>query len=203
MSALQARSVEDEQAAPERRSGDERYVSIFRNAKLSRADGSEELCVLRNISTGGAMLAHNSNFAVGERIKLDLRLDEQMAARIAWVKDQRCGVAFDTPADLPRILAGHSAGPRPRPPRLQVTAHVWLTTGQVTHPATLCNISQTGACLAIDEGRLPRAPEFRIALGELGDFRAIPCWRRGGLMGVNFVSTLPMWPLNDWVRKQR
>jgi hypothetical protein len=71
------------------------------------------------------------------------------------------------------------------------------------HRALVRNISQTGACLNVDEKTLPRTPELRVMLDGLGDFRSVVCWRRSGFMGVNFVSTLPMWPLNEWVRAQR
>lgn len=202
MSALNARISESEIARVERRVDEDRYVSIFRAGKLSRG-GAEELCVLRNISTGGAMIAHNGDLQIGERITLDLRLDESLEGVVVWIRGDRFGMQFDVPADLPRILAGHTAGPKPRPPRLRVDRAVTLTAGKDQHRALLRDISQAGACLAIDDRKLPRAPEFRVMLDGLGDFRAIACWRRGGFVGVNFASTLQMWPLNDWVRSAR
>lgn len=202
MTATQAQT--EQQELPERRAGDDRTVSIFRAGKLSREDGTEELCVVRNVSGGGAMLAHNGQFAEGERVQLDLRLDERLPARIVWVKDDRCGLEFDTPVDLAEILAAHEGElMRPRPPRLRVVAATRLAIGGTEYPAQLRDISRTGACFAIDEARLPRAPECRALLTGLGDYRAIVCWRRGGFIGVNFASTLQMWPLNDWVRAQR
>lgn len=202
MGAIQASNEEMIVSRVDRRSGEDRYVSIFRTGKITRSSG-EELCVLRNISTGGAMIAHNGDLTIGEHVTLDLRLDERLEATVAWVKQERSGLQFDVEADLPKILAGHTAGPRPRPPRLRVAAMVGLTAGSIRQRVLLRDISQTGACLAIDETTLPRVPELRIALAGLGDYRAIVCWRRGGFMGVNFASTLPMWPLNDWVRTTR
>ena len=200
MSAAQASGEEMIVSSVERRSADNRYVSIFRTGKISRA-GGEELCVLRNISSGGAMIAHNGDLIVGERVTLDLRLDESLEATVVWVKGERSGLQFDTEADLPKILAGHTAGPRPRPPRLRMAATVGVTVGASKHRVALRDISQTGACF--EEGKLPRVPELRIVLDGLGVYRAIVCWRRDGLIGVNFASTLPMWPLNDWVRSQQ
>jgi hypothetical protein len=189
-------------ARVERRADDQRYVSIFRAGKMSR-QGIEELCVLRNISTGGAMIAHNGDLAVGEQITLDLRFDERLDATVVWVKGDRCGVQFAGEVDLPKILAGHTSGPKPRPPRLSTATDVSLFAGPTEHRAVLRDISQAGACLAVDDRTLPRDQEFRVALDGLGTFRAITCWRRGGFLGVNFASTLQMWPLNDWVRGQR
>ncbi|CAM3114061.1 hypothetical protein SPAN111604_04385 [Sphingomonas antarctica] len=200
MSAIQVNREEMIVSSVERRSDDNRYVSIFRTGRISRV-GGEELCVLRNISTGGAMIAHNGDLDIGERVTLDLRLDESLVATVVWVKGERSGLQFDTEADLPKILAGHTAGPRPRPPRLRIAAIVGVTAGQTRARVTLRDISQTGACF--EEGKLPRVPELRVVLDGLGDYRAIVCWRRGGLIGVNFASTLPMWPLNDWVRSAR
>ncbi|HTI31166.1 MAG TPA: PilZ domain-containing protein [Sphingomonas sp.] len=202
MSALKVADAEGEIARVERRSDEQRYVSIFRAGKMSRG-GHEELCVLRNISTGGAMIAHNSDLAVGERIALNLRFDDQFEAQVVWVKGDRCGVKFDDEIDLPKILAGHTAGPKPRPPRLRTATEIKILAGSTEHRALLRDISQAGACLAVDERVLPRDPEFRVLLEGLGTFRAIVCWRRGGFLGVNFASTLQMWPLNDWVRSRR
>ena len=200
MSAVQAMGEEMIVSSVERRSGDNRYVSIFRTGKISRV-GGEELCVLRNISNGGAMIAHNGDLIVGERVTLDLRLDESLEATVVWVKGERSGLHFDTEADLPKILAGHTAGPRPRPPRLRIATTVGVTAGQTKARVAIRDISQTGACF--EEDKLPRLQEFRVILDGLGDYRAIVCWRRDGLIGVNFASTLPMWALNDWVRAQR
>ena len=115
MSAL-ARNEESEVSRVERRSGDDRYVSIFRAGKLSR-DGIEELCVLRNISAGGAMIAHNSPLETGDRISLDLRLDEHFEATIAWVKGDRSGLYFDTPIGtlMDPSRARRVCGSLPRP----------------------------------------------------------------------------------------
>jgi hypothetical protein len=201
LSAL-ARVEEVEVSQVERRSDEQRFVSIFRAGKMSRG-GTEELCVLRNISTGGAMVAHNSDLQIGERITLDMRFDEHLEATVAWVKGDRCGVQFDGAIDLPKILAGHTRGAKPRPPRLRVDCVIRIVAGNVEHRAALHDISQAGACLAIDDRTLPRDAEFRIKLEALGDHRAITCWRRGGFLGVNFATPLQMWPLNDWVRAQR
>jgi hypothetical protein len=86
---------------------------------------------------------------------------------------------------------------------LRTDIAVGLFAGRTEHRAQLRDISQAGACLAIDDRTLPRDSEFRVVLDGLGTFRAIPCWRRGGFVGVNFASTLQMWPLNDWVRSRR
>lgn len=186
----------------ERRSDEDRYVSIFRAGKLTCGE-YEELCVLRNISAGGAMIAHNSVLAEGERVSLDLRFDEHLEGTVVWNKGDRSGIRFDGPIDLPKILAGHTSGPKPRPPRVRVDTAITLLVGKTEHHAQLRDISQAGACLLIDERTLPRATEFRVALEGLGTFRAIVCWRRGGFVGVNFASTLQMWPLNDWLRARR
>jgi hypothetical protein len=189
-------------ARVERRSGEQRYVSIFRAGKMARS-GHEELCVLRNISTGGAMIAHNGDLVVGEKITLDLRFDEQLEATVVWVKGDRCGVQFGSEVDLPSILSGHTSGPKPRPPRIRMATEVKLCAGTGEHRALLRDISQAGACLAVDDRTLPRDAEFRVVLEGLGTYRAIACWRRGGFLGVNFASTLQMWPLNDWVRSRQ
>ena len=149
------------------------------------------------------MIAHNSDLAVGERIALNLRFEDQFEAQVVWVKGDRCGVRFDDEIDLPKILAGHTAGTKPRPPRLRTATEIKILAGSKEHPALLRDISQAGACLAVDERVLPRDPEFRVVLEGLGTFRAIVCWRRGGFLGLNFASTLQMWPLNDWVRSRR
>lgn len=201
MSAQNARTTESEFSRVERRASEDRYVSIFRAAKLSRG-GVEELCVLRNISAGGAMLAHNAGLQVGEQISLDLRLDDHLDASVVWVKDDRCGLKFAAPADLPRILAGHTGGTKPRPPRLRVSVDIALMADKTEYRGQLRDISQAGACIAVDDRTVPRLPEFRVGLRGMGDYRAIVCWRRSGFVGVNFASTLPMWPLNDWVRAQ-
>lgn len=186
---------------PDRREN-ERYVTLYRAGKLTHGE-DEQLVMLRNVSANGAMVNHNGRFAVDDRVTLDLRLDERLSGRVAWVKDDRIGIAFLEPTDLARLLARHERERfKPRAPRLRVTAPVELRleTGPVA--GVLRDLSQHGACVA-PATPLPPIPELRLVLPEFGNYRAIVRWRRGGFIGLNFVSTLPMWDLNNWVRAQR
>lgn len=200
MSAIAVPIPGELEPATDRRQSGERFVTIFRAGKLSRERG-EELCVLRNVSSGGAMLHHNGQFSVGERVTLDLRLDENLDGRIAWVGDGRCGMAFGRKIDLERLLAGHAEdGLKPRQPRLRLVRPAKLKVDAHELEVVLRDVSQNGACIAYGSNIVPSRPEMRLGLDGLGDYRAIVRWRRGGFIGFNFASTLPMWALNEWVR---
>lgn len=120
---------EDSALAQDRRQN-ARHLTVFRVGKVTRAEG-EELCMVRNISSGGAMAHVASPYDLHEDVILDLRLDEQIGATVSWVGERVVGLTFHEPKDLAAVPASPGAkGPRASAPRLKVPAEGRLQVGR-------------------------------------------------------------------------
>lgn len=96
--------------------GDNRHISrdsLFILADL-RVDGQagEYRVKVRNLSAGGMMGEGDLRIATGERIKVNLRNVGWTDGLVAWVQDNRFGVAFASDIDpkIVRAPAGPDAG---------------------------------------------------------------------------------------------
>lgn len=97
--------------------GDNRHISrdsLFILADL-RLDGqtAEHRVKVRNLSPGGMMGEGDLRIAMGDRIKVNLRNVGWVEGLVAWVQDNRFGVAFARDID-PRVVRA-PAGPASDP----------------------------------------------------------------------------------------
>ena len=185
----------------DRRHGD-RFITIFRVGKITRLTG-DELCMLRNISEGGAMANVASRFDVGERVTLNLRLEERIEGHVAWVRDSVIGLAFAKPVDLEAILATSAPeGPRPRAPRLTVAAQGRLQVDREVYRVVTTDVSQSGAKLFVG---VPLATSARAQLwiDGLPEQSGIVRWSANGMVGVSFLVPIKIWALTEWAQTQR
>ncbi|HEX8446437.1 MAG TPA: PilZ domain-containing protein [Sphingomonas sp.] len=86
--------------------------SMFLQARVIRADGSDVALRVRNLSAGGMMAESEQPFVKDERVTVELRSVGMVGARIAWINAPRFGVAFDRPIDpkLARKAPAQSPG---------------------------------------------------------------------------------------------
>lgn len=194
--------VVDESAIQHDRRHGERFVTIFRIGKITRATG-DELCMLRNMSEGGAMANVASPFDVGEHVMLNMRLEERIEARVVWVRDSVIGLAFTKPVDLEAILATSAPeGPRPRAPRLTVAAQGRLHVDREAYRVVTTDVSQSGAKLFVG---VPLVPSSRATLwmDGLPQQTGIVRWSANGMVGIAFLLPIKIWALTEWARTQR
>lgn len=196
-----ARPADELDTERDRRRSD-RFVTIFRVGKVTRFTG-DELCMLRNMSEGGAMANVASPFEIGEQVTLDMRLDEQIIARVVWVHDSVIGLSFINPIDLSAVLAAPApVGLRPRAPRLTIAAQGKLQVDREAYGVVTTDVSQNGAKLFVG---LPMAPGSPASLWLDGlDQRAgVIRWSANGMIGLSFHRPIKIWELTSWAKSQR
>ena len=196
-----AQLADEPETQRDRRSSD-RFVTIFRVGKVTRLTG-DELCMLRNMSEGGAMANVASPFEVGEQVTLDMRLDERIIARVVWVRDNVIGLSFLNPIDLGAILAAPApAGPRPRAPRLTIAAQGKLQVDREAYGVVTTDVSQSGAKLFVGVPMVPGATAS-LWLDGLDQRAGVIRWSANGMIGLSFHRPIKIWELTSWAKSQR
>lgn len=183
------------------RRGSNRHMTIFRAGKLTH-NGRDNLCLVRNISSGGAMAQVFQDVQVGDEIVLDLRLEERIQGSIVWLRAPLVGIGFHKPVDLGEVLRSEiSNGQRRRAPRIDVNATGRLQVGEQFHPVAIDNVSQTGTrvCSAV---ALAAGAEVRLWIDGIGPQPSFVRWTRNGIIGLAFLRSLSIWELTAWVREQ-
>jgi len=88
---------------------DQRHISrdsLFLSASLRVAGKPSEYRVrVRNLSPGGMMGEGSVRLVVGARVEVEVRNLGWVAGSVAWVQDNRCGIAFDDEIDAKSIRA--------------------------------------------------------------------------------------------------
>lgn len=139
-------------APPERR-GEERQTTLLRVGKLV-TEGDERLCMIRNISSAGAMLKLYQPITVGAAVAVEITPDCPVTATVIWAQDELAGIAFDTPIDVLEALRGErQTGPSrrvARTPRLQVRRPALMHTDDIERDVILCDLSLQGAKIETD-----------------------------------------------------
>ena len=81
---------------------------------------ARQMCLIRKIAGGGAVLHTDVPLEEGRRLELELETGEQLDGTIAWSRGSEIGLRFDRPVDVLPILARNLAsqpGERRRMPR--------------------------------------------------------------------------------------
>jgi hypothetical protein len=176
-------------------------MTIFRAGKITH-NGRDNLCLVRNISAGGAMAQVFQDLQIDDRIFLDLRLEERIIGSIIWVRAAMVGIAFSQKIDLGDILRSELAhGHRRRAPRVNVEATGRLQVGDQFHPVAIDNVSQTGTRIFCTEPLLSGA-EVRLWIDGLGPRLSFVRWTKNGIIGLAFAQSISIWDLTTWVRER-
>ena len=88
--------------------------SLFLSTEITVEGAAKPVTVrVRNLSPGGMMIDANVVFHAGAAMSAELRGIGTVAGRIAWVVDDRAGIAFDAEID-PKEARIAVAVPKPR-----------------------------------------------------------------------------------------
>lgn len=164
-----------------------------------------QLCLIRKLSAGGAVLHADLPIEDGQRLELELDTGEQLDGVIAWRRGLEVGLRFDTPIDILPILARNLAsqpGERRRMPRVEIAVPTLIETASGTELVTIRDIAQGGVRietpypLKIDE-RVTVTPEGLRPLD--GTVR----WVDGRVAGISFHPELAWQELIPWLRGRR
>lgn len=186
--------------APERRTG-ERHLSLLRVGSLKIGDRSE-LCLIKNISSGGMLVRAYCPVQEGERVSVELKQGEAIAGAARWVHEGFAGIEFDEPIDVLDLLSLSAEGPRPRMPRVEVNCVGWIREGAFTHRCKAHNVSQGGIKVesraAIDVGA-----KVTVSLFGLQPCSGAVRWRDRDCYGITFDRVLPLPALVAWLQDER
>lgn len=189
---------------PERRQHDRdnKILKILRVGVLV-IDSRRELCLIRNISAGGLMAHVYSPVRLDQRVAVEIRTNQQVEGRVAWVNESNCGVAFDELVDIAELLANPPTldnGWRSRPPRIEIDRLATVRAGARTYWVHARDISQGGAKIETDQ---PIETGTNVVL-TLEGFRPVPGvvrWQAGSACGIAFNDLIPLADLIGWLRR--
>ena len=161
-----------------------------------------ELCLVRKIAAGGAILHTQMPLNLDERIELDLATGEQIAGTVAWRRGPEVGLRFEKPIDILPILARNLAGQpgeRRRMPRVELSCRGRIKAGSRDTLVRLRDLSQGGARI---ESHVPFAAgeEIELQVEGLPLIAGSVRWAEGGVAGLAFDPELEWQALMPWLR---
>lgn len=192
-------SIHGKRGFVERREGN-RHISVFRVGRLV-FDGKDQLCVIRNISSGGVMIESNYAPPVDSHILIELRSDRSLPATVRWSRDREAGVSFETPIDVaamlreerPSILRMH-----PRAPRFQRHGRARIMGRQQTVDGNIDNISINGLAVHAS-GAFAKDEPVVVVIDGLGATHAAVRWTTHDGVGLKLNAPLSYRALADWL----
>jgi len=189
-------------AGDSQRANERRVVTTLLLGRVVRQDGSDGLCRVRNLSSGGMMFEALKRFINGDHVTIELRNGNALSGTVVWAREGRNGVAFDEELSdealvtLDKIV--HAGKGRARAPRFDVGVSTRATVEGRALPVVLENISQSGGMLRTSEP-LAFTPTVVLAIPNLGSRLCDRRWVREGAVGVSFVQMLRYDELAEWL----
>lgn len=196
----------EEEAPPppeaDRRSG-ARYVTVM---KVGRAiiDGRDQLCLIRNFSSGGLKIDVPRTLHPDTPISIELRSDRVLHGTVRWSREHDAGIQVDGEVPAEHLLDNKPPSAllrvRPRPPRFQRWAAVQIMyEGEEIH-GTLVDISLQGACIEMSSiGR--KDERIVLSIDGLPPRSAFIRWADHGRMGFHFERPWPFLELAIWLEE--
>jgi hypothetical protein len=194
-------SLADGPPAPVERREDDRKLTLFRVGSMI-IEGRRELCLIKNISSGGMMIRAYCPMTVGTRVSIELKCGHVVDGTALWVKGDAVGVEFDTPVDVVELLATSMEGPRPRMPRIAIECVIWVREGANVHRVHCRDVSQGGLKVASKQP-LTVGGNVMITLPGLAPVEGAVRWFDDGCYGLTFNKVLPLPLLVGWLHEQR
>ncbi|HET9355558.1 MAG TPA: PilZ domain-containing protein [Sphingomicrobium sp.] len=186
---------------PPNRRSDPRHLTLFRVGAISIAE-RRELCLIKNISSGGMSIHPYSTLSVGIPVVIELKSGMSVPGSVAWVEDGTVGVAFDAPVDILDVLSNGDDRTRPRMPRIEIDCQAIVRDGAAIHRMRVCDISQGGVKLA-GELSAEAANDLAVTLPGMTPLAASLRWRGDGHVGLTFNRLLALPELVEWLHSIR
>ncbi len=169
------------------------------------AGSIRQVCLIRKISAGGAVLHADIPLDEGRRLELELETGERLEGRIVWRRGSELGLRFDEAIDVLPILARNlvsQPGERRRMPRVEVACPGQIQTEMRNALVVVQDIAQGGLKL---EGPVALRLEEKVTVTPEGlrPIAGLVRWSRGGTAGIEFDSELDWQELMPWLRARR
>jgi hypothetical protein len=187
-------------AEPDRRA-DERRLTLFRVASIV-VGNHRELCLVKNISAGGAVIRPYRALETGAAIEVELKEGQPAGGCVTWARGSDCGITFDRPVDVLDLLKTAGDGPRPRMPRIEFSCVAFVREGAVVHRCLVHNVSQGG--LSVEAANaLTVGADVTVSLSGLPAQGSVVRWQDGKRYGITFNNVLPLAGLVEWLQARR
>jgi len=183
------------------RRADERHLTVFRVGSIIIGD-RRELCLVKNISAGGALVRAYCPLRPEQRLQVELKENQPIGGTVNWVRGGDTGITFDGPVDVLDLIRTSSSGPRPRMPRVEVSAVCFVREGAILHRSNVHNISQGGVSVET-ANPLTVGGEVTVSLPGLAPRDAVVRWNDGATYGIAFNTVLPLAALVEWLQARR
>jgi len=164
-----------------------------------------QVCSIRKLSAGGAIVQVDGPVTPGDRLDLELMTGEQLVGTIAWQRGEEVGLRFDAPIDVFAVIAQDivsQPGERRRMPRVELVVQALLETAAGTELVTTRDISQGGAKLDVPF-RLKADERVMITLDGLPPQPGVVRWSEDHLAGIAFLPELRWQELMVWLKERR
>lgn len=197
---LTAVSLSEVLPSPPERRGEARHSSLLRIGKLVTAE-EQRLCMIRNISSAGAMLRLYQPIDVGASVEIEVTPDCPVGATVIWIQDDLAGVAFHQRIDVIAALRGSPRmGPYrrvARTPRLRIRKPATMHTDEIEQQVMLCDVSLNGAKFETD-AELATGMEVALFVDGLPPLTGKVRWCHDEHAGMEFDIPVPMDVLAAW-----
>ena len=164
-----------------------------------------QVCSVRKISAGGAVVHVDHQVAVGERLELELMTGEQLGGTIVWRRGSEAGLRFDAPVDVFAIIAQDivsQPGERRRMPRVETVCSALLETAAGTELVTTRDISQGGVKIDVPFD-LAAEQRVTVTVEGLPPIQGVVRWSQDNVAGIAFLPELRWQELMLWLRERR
>ena len=164
-----------------------------------------QVCSIRKISAGGAVLHVDQPVEVGERLELELMTGVQLDGIVAWRRGSEVGLRFDAPIDVFAIIAQDivsQPGERRRMPRVELVCQALLETASGTELVTTRDISQGGAKIDVPF-RLTADEPIMVKLDGMQPLKGVVRWSGDSVAGIAFQPELRWQELMLWLKERR
>ena len=165
-------------------------------------EGRRELCLVRNVSTGGLRAYVYSPLKAGQPVSVELKTNQQTAGSVSWVDGATVGISFKEEIDVAELLTSQetASGIQPRMPRVEADCLGELRIGARRYPINTCDVSQGGVLIEIDHP-LEVGENVVLTLQKLRPVQGVVRWYQGGQGGIGFNQVLPFHELVNWLRR--
>lgn len=194
-------SLSDSFPVPAERREQDRHLTLFRVGAVI-VEQRRELCLIKNISSGGMLIKAYFPIEVGTPLAVELKRGESIGGKVNWVREGNIGVAFDELVDVLVLLTPGADSPRPRLPRIEVDCMATLRQGATVYSVRTRDVSQGG--VKVESDRIPVIGEaIIVTLPGLPAQPGLVSWAGPGCFGINFNRLMALAELVGWLHVQR
>jgi hypothetical protein len=191
----------DDDPAQEDRRSDPRRTGVLRVARLVHQRG-EQLCYIRNLSSGGAMVEVAGDYRPGDEVALELGTEEWTQGTVIWAEQSRVGIAFHEPVDVLAIVAARpDAGQTLRLPRFKVAADVRLLLRARERIVRAENVSIHGINVILGDPDCVGA-QVVVTVDGFPPLTGTIRWQSEGRAGIAFDEPIDRDMLSFWLAEQ-